>query len=86
MAGKLTELQIKNAKARPTKYTMAAGGGLTLIIMPDGSKYWRLRYRIAGRARMIGVGKPYPITSLRAAQAAAPGEASGAGKGGQHLR
>jgi hypothetical protein len=27
MAGKLTELQIKNAKARPTKYTMAAGGG-----------------------------------------------------------
>jgi integrase len=39
--------------------------------MPDGSKYWRLRYRIAGRARMIGVGKPYPITSLRAAQAAA---------------
>jgi hypothetical protein len=43
MAGKLTELQVKNAKPGAAKYTMAAGHGLTLIVMPDGSKYWRLR-------------------------------------------
>ena len=56
MAGKLTELQVKNAKPRAAKYTRAAGHGLTLIVMPDGSKYWRLRYRFAGKARMIAVG------------------------------
>lgn len=71
MAGKLTELQVKNAKPGEAKYTKAAGQGLTLIVMPDGSKYWRLRYRFGGKARMIAVGKPYPHTTLKQAQAKA---------------
>ena len=69
MSAKLTELQVKNAKPRGSKYTMAAGRGLTLLVMPDGSKYWRLRYRFGGKRRMIGVGKPYPDTTLKQAQA-----------------
>jgi integrase len=71
MAGKLTELQVKNAKPSAAKYTRAAGHGLTLIVMPDGSKYWRLRYRFGGKARMIAVGRPYPQTTLKQAQATA---------------
>lgn len=71
MAGKLTELQVKNAKPGPAKYTKAAGDGLTLIVMPDGSKYWRLRYRFGGKARMIAVGKPYPFSTLKQARATA---------------
>lgn len=71
MAQILTELQVKNAKARAVKYTMAAGGGLTLLVMPDGSKYWRLRYRIGGHQKMISVGRPYPQTSLKQALAQA---------------
>lgn len=61
---KLTELQIRNARDGKVKYTLAAGRGLTLLVMPDGSKYWRLRYRVGGNAKMIGVGKPYPETTL----------------------
>lgn len=71
MPTKLTELQIRNAKSRDTKYTLAAGRGLTLIVMPDGSKYWRLRYRFGGKAKMIGIGKPYPETTLKVALAKA---------------
>ena len=71
MADNLTELQVKNAKPRATKYTLAAGRGLTLLVMPDGSKYWRLRYRFGGKARMIAVGRPYPDTALKQAQAKA---------------
>lgn len=71
MAARLTELQVKNAKPRADKYTMAAGQGLTLLLMPDGSKYWRLRYRFGGKARMIAVGKPYPDTTLKQAHARA---------------
>lgn len=71
MTVKLTELQVKNAKTRDAKYTMAAGGGLTLLVMPDGSKYWRLRYRIGGKPRMISVGRPYPFTTLKQALAQA---------------
>jgi hypothetical protein len=71
MAAKLTELQVKNAKPGKVKYTKAAGHGLTLLVMPDGSKYWRQRYRFGGKARMIAVGKPYPHTTLKQAQAKA---------------
>jgi len=71
MAGNLTALQVKNAKPGAAKYTRAAGHGLTLIVMPDGSKYWRLRYRFGGQARMIAVGRPYPDTTLKKAQATA---------------
>jgi integrase len=71
MGKNLTDLQVKNAKPRAVKYTLAAGQGLTLLVMPDGAKYWRLRYRFGGKARMIAVGRPYPNTSLKAAHAAA---------------
>lgn len=71
MAGKLTELQVKNAKPRAAKYTTADGGGLMLLVMPDASKYWRLRYRVGGKPRMISVGKPYPFTTLAQARAQA---------------
>jgi integrase len=39
--------------------------------MPDGSKYWRLRYRFGGKARMIAVGRPYPHTTLKESRATA---------------
>lgn len=71
MPAQLTELQIRNAKPQAAKYTLAAGHGLTLLVMPDGAKYWRLRYRYGGAPRMIGVGKPYPATSLKQATVAA---------------
>tara|TARA_R110000787_G_scaffold42377_19_gene104254 strand:+ start:4406 stop:5605 length:1200 start_codon:yes stop_codon:yes gene_type:complete len=68
MPGRLTELQVKNAKPKIKKYTVADGGGLTLMVLPDGSRYWRLRYRINGRAKMVAVGKPYPLTTLKQAR------------------
>jgi integrase len=71
MTRSLTDLRIKKAKPKATKYMLAAGHGLNLLVMPDGSKYWRLRYRFCGKARMISVGRPYPETPLKAAQAAA---------------
>lgn len=67
MAAKLTDLEVRNCRPQKTKYTLAAGHGLMLLVMPDGSKYWRLRYRFGGKARMIAVGKPYPETTLKGA-------------------
>jgi integrase len=68
MPSQLTELQVKNAKPKATKYTLPGGRGLTLLVMPDGSKYWRLRYRFGGKRRWIGLGRPYPDTTLKQAQ------------------
>lgn len=68
---KLTDLQLRNAKPRGKKYKLSLGGGLTLLVMPDGSKYWRLRYRFGGKEKELTLGRPYPETSLRQADAAA---------------
>lgn len=71
MRSQLTDIKIKNAKPQPKKYTMPAGNGLTLLVMPDGAKYWRLRYRFGGKGKWISVGRPYPETSLKDASAEA---------------
>jgi integrase len=67
----LTDLAIRQAKPRDKKYKLSAGGGLCLLVMPDGAKYWRLRYRYAGKQKELSLGKPYPETTLRDAQAEA---------------
>lgn len=69
--GKLTDAQIRNAKPREKKYKLSGGGGLTLIVMPDGAKYWRLRYRFAGKEKELSLGRPYPEMSLKEADAVA---------------
>jgi hypothetical protein len=59
MASKLTDLQIRNARPKLKPYKLAAGRGLTLVVMPDGAKYWRFRYRFAG-----GTGGALPTASF----------------------
>ena len=66
MGSILTDLAIRNAKPKAKKYKLSAGRGLTLVVMPHGAQYWRLRYRFAGRAKEISLGQPYPELSLKA--------------------
>jgi len=68
MAAKLTDIAIRNARPRAKKYKLSAGRGLTLIVMPDGAKYWRLRYQFAGKEKELSLGRPYPELSLREAE------------------
>ncbi len=67
MAGKLTDTAIRNAAPRAKKYKLSAGRGLTVLVMPDGAKYWRLRYRFHGKEKEISLGRPYPELSLKSA-------------------
>ena len=71
MATKLTDLAIRKAQPREKKYKLSGGNGLTLIVMPDGAKYWRLRYRFAGKEKELSLGRPYPALSLKGAEAEA---------------
>lgn len=59
----LTDLKVRNLKARDRQYKVADGRGLFLIITPTGSKYWRLRYRFADREKSLAIGV-YPDISL----------------------
>ena len=41
---RLTELAIKQAKFRDKQYKLSDGGGLFLLVHPNGSKYWRFLF------------------------------------------
>lgn len=67
MPKRLTEVSIRNAKPREKKYKISAGDGLSLLVMPNGAKYWRLRYWFDGKQKELSVGQPYPQTLLKEA-------------------
>jgi integrase len=63
----LTDVAIRNAKptAKPTK--ISDGGGMFLLITPAGGKLWRLKYRVAGREKLLAMGA-YPEVGLAEAR------------------
>lgn len=63
----LTDVAIKNAKAREKPYKMGDAGGLFLLVQPSGGKLWRLKYRVDGREKKLGIGT-YPEVSLAEAR------------------
>ena len=64
---RLSDVQCKQAKPREKAYKLSDGGGLVLLVNPDGSRYWRWNYRFAGRQKTIAYGA-YPGVGLKAAR------------------
>lgn len=54
---------IETAKPKTKTYSIAIGDGLVLLVNPNGSKWWRFRYRYNGTAKMLSLGV-YPDISL----------------------
>lgn len=52
----LTDAKIKNAELREKAYKLSDSGGLYLLIQPKGGKYWRLKYRFAGKEKLLSLG------------------------------
>jgi integrase len=65
----LTELKCKSAKAQEKPYRITDGGGMYMEVMPNGSKYWRLKYRLLGKEKRLALGV-YPEVSLAEAREA----------------
>lgn len=59
----LTDIAIRNAKPKEKLYKKSDGHGLYLIVMPNGAKYWRLKYRHLGKEKKLSIGV-YPEVSL----------------------
>ncbi|MEM5389234.1 integrase family protein [Paraburkholderia phymatum] len=65
----LTDAAVRAAKPREKSYKLTDGHGMYLEVMPNGSKYWRLKYRIDGKENRLALGV-YPAVSLLAARKA----------------
>jgi len=63
----LTEIQIKNAKPGNKAKSLFDGGGLYLLIQPNGAKGWRLKYTFGGKPKLMSLGV-YPEVGLQEAR------------------
>ncbi|EAQ6104699.1 integrase [Salmonella enterica subsp. diarizonae] len=64
---KLTARQISTAKPTEKPYKLSDGGGLYLLVNPNGSRYWRMKYRYAGKEKLLSIGV-YPDVTLAEAR------------------
>ncbi|QHM96005.1 tyrosine-type recombinase/integrase [Kosakonia sacchari] len=60
---KLTARQVSTAKPQDKPYKLSDGGGMYLLVNPNGSRYWRLKYRYAGKEKLLALGV-YPDVTL----------------------
>lgn len=62
----LTDLKVRTAKPREKAYKLADEKGLYLLVNPNGSKYWRLKYRFYGKEKALDIGVYSDVTLAQA--------------------
>jgi hypothetical protein len=64
---KLTEISIRKAEILQKQYKIYDGDGMFLLIHPNGSKYWRMKYTFDGKSKLASFGV-WPGISLKKAR------------------
>lgn len=64
---RLTDREVRNAKPEDKAIKLSDGLGMYLEIAPAGAKYWRMKYRFAGKEKRLALGV-YPEVSLKEAR------------------
>lgn len=47
----LSARQIQTAKPKDKEYKLSDERGLYLLVKPNGARYWRMKYRFAGKEK-----------------------------------
>ena len=63
----LSDTAIRRAGAKKKPYKIYDSGGLFLLVMPHGGKWWRFKYRFNNKEKLLSLGV-YPDVSLKAAR------------------
>jgi len=63
----LTDAAIRKAKPQAKPYKLADARGLYVLVHPNGSRYWRWKYRVAGKEKVLSFGV-YPEVTLTEAR------------------
>jgi len=63
----LNARKVEAAKGKEKSYKLSDGGGLYLQVEPNGSRYWRMKYRFAGKENA------YPSVSIPRSPLLTPG-------------
>jgi hypothetical protein len=65
----LTDVAVRNIKAKSKSFKKADGGGLYLLVTAQGGKLWRFDYKFFDTRKTLALGK-YPEVTLAEARAA----------------
>jgi hypothetical protein len=65
----ITDAEVLTLKPKAKPYKVSIGEGAYLLVMPDGKKYWRLKYSLDGQESTYALGV-FPKVSANAAKAA----------------
>ena len=63
----LTDTAIRNAKPKDKAFKLGDAGGLFLLVTPAGGKLWRVKFRVAGKEKLLSLGG-WPDLSLAKAR------------------
>ena len=63
----LSDTAIRAAKPRDKQYKLADEKGLFLLVHPNGSRYWRMKYRYLDKEKTLALGV-YPDVGLKDAR------------------
>jgi hypothetical protein len=63
----LTDTAIRQAKPAAAPFKLSDGEGMFILVHPNGSKYWRMDYRINGKRKTLSLGV-YPDVPLKLAR------------------
>ena len=63
VTNKLTDSKLRSLKPREKPYKLSDGGGMYILVNPNGSKWWRLAYRLNGKQQTKSLGV-YPAIGL----------------------
>ena len=63
-----TDSEARTAKPEAKEYKLSFGGGLYLLVKPNGLKYWRMKYRFKGVEKSPFALGVYPQVSLKDAR------------------
>ncbi len=63
----LTDIALKRLQPSERPYKRSDASGLYILVKPNGSKHWHLKYRFLNREKLMSYG-PYPLISLKEAR------------------
>ncbi|WP_347709397.1 Arm DNA-binding domain-containing protein [Acetobacter sp. AN02] len=63
----LTDVQLRRLAPKDKAYKLADAGGLFILVQPNGSRLWRMKYRFGGKEKLLALGA-YPEVTLAKAR------------------
>lgn len=63
----LTDIEIRQTRPGTAPLRLNDDSGMFLLLNPNGTRYWRFRYRINGKEKMVSLGV-YPEVTLKLAR------------------